>query len=59
VAKLEFRDPGIIGDFESGLGVFADDGAFTFGSRRDIEVGARILYDHCVRWGTMPHTTAG
>ncbi len=42
--------------FESGLGVFADDGAFAFGSRRDIELGARILYDHCVRWGMMPHT---
>ncbi len=44
----------IIRDFESGPGVFADDGAsgFTFGSRRDIELGARILYDHCVqvRW---------
>jgi hypothetical protein len=36
--------------------VFADDGAFAFGSRRDIELGARILYDHCVRWGMMPHT---
>ena len=44
-------------DFESGLGVFADDGAFAFGSRRDIELlGARILYDHCVMWGMMPHT---
>ena len=40
----------------SGLGVFADDGAFAFGSRRDIELGARILYDHCVMWGMMPHT---
>jgi hypothetical protein len=56
----------IIRDFESGPGVFADDrdGAFAFGSRRDIEllVGAqaRILYDHCrgVRWGMMPHTAA-
>jgi hypothetical protein len=38
--------------FESGPGVFADDGAFAFGSRwDDIELGARILYDHCVRWG--------
>jgi hypothetical protein len=47
-----------IRDVESGLGpargpgVFADDGAaaFAFGSRRDIERGARpgILYDHCV-----------
>jgi hypothetical protein len=49
----------IIRDFESGLGVFADDGAFAFGSRRDIELGARILYDHCVRWGmpsVIPHT---
>jgi hypothetical protein len=48
----------IIRDFESGLGVFADDGAFAFGSRRDMELGARILYDHCVtvRWGMMPHT---
>jgi hypothetical protein len=46
----------IIRDFESGLGVFADDGAFAFRSRRDIELGARILYDHCVRWGMMPHT---
>ena len=46
----------IVRDFESGLGVFADDGAFAFGSRRDIELGARILYDHCVRWGMMPHT---
>ena len=46
----------IILDFESGPGVFADDGAFAFGSRRDIELGARILYDHCVRWGMMPHT---
>ena len=50
----------LIRDFESSLGVFADDGAFAFGSRRDIEllVGARILYDHCVtsRWGMMPHT---
>jgi hypothetical protein len=46
----------IIRDFESGLGVFADDGAFAFGSRRDIELGARILYDHCVMWGMMPHT---
>jgi hypothetical protein len=36
--------------------VFADDGAFAFGSRRDIELGARILYDHCVMWGMMPHT---
>ncbi len=27
----------IIRDFESGPGVFADDGAFAFGSRRDIE----------------------
>ncbi len=46
-----------IRDFESGLGVFADDGAFAFGpgSRRDIELGARNLYDHCVRWGMMPH----
>ncbi len=35
---------------------FADDGAFAFGSRRDVELGARILYDHCVRWGVMPHT---
>ena len=43
-------------DFESGLGVFADDDAFAFGSRRDIELGARIRYDHCVRWGMMPHT---
>ncbi len=50
--------------FESGPagGVFADDGAFkfAFGStgRRDIDLGARtpILYDHCVRWGMMPHT---
>ena len=25
-----------------------------FGSRRDIELDARILYDHCVRWGMMP-----
>ncbi len=38
-----------IRDFESGPGVFADDGAFAFGSRRDIdsdiiELGARILY---------------
>ena len=43
---------------ESGPGVFADDGAFAFGSRRDIELGARILHDHCVRcqWGMMPHT---
>ena len=41
----------IIRDFESGPGVFADDGAFAFGSRRDIELGARILYDHCIRWG--------
>jgi hypothetical protein len=52
----------IIRDFESGPGVFADDGAFAFGSRRDIELGARILrvYDHCVRWGMMPHVyTAG
>ncbi len=49
-----------IRDFESGLGVFADDGAFAFGSRRDIELGARILYDHCVMWGMMPHWhTAG
>ncbi len=49
----------------SGPGVFADDGAFAFGSsgawsrsRREIELGARILYDHCVRWGMimMPHT---
>ena len=48
----------IIRDFESGprAGVFADDGAFAFGSRRDIELGAWILYDHCVRWGMMPHT---
>jgi hypothetical protein len=30
----------IVRDFESGLGVFADDGAFAFGSRRDIELGA-------------------
>ncbi len=41
----------IIRDFESGLRVHelqvADDGAFVFGSRRDIELGARILYDHC------------
>jgi hypothetical protein len=38
--------------------VFADDGAFAFGSesKRDIELGARILYDHCARWGMMPHT---
>ena len=36
--------------------MFADDGAFAFGSRRDIELGARILYDHCVVWGMMPHT---
>ena len=36
--------------------MIADDGAFAFVSRRDIELGARILYDHCVRWGTMPHT---
>jgi hypothetical protein len=48
-------------DFESGLrvrvGVFADDGgAFAFGSRRDIELAARILYDHCARWGMIPHT---
>ena len=45
----------IIRDFESGPGVFAsaDDGAFAFGSRRDIELGARILYDHCVRWAGM------
>ncbi len=38
----------IIRDFESGprAGVFADDGAFAFGStgRRDIERGARILW---------------
>lgn len=33
---------GIIRDFESGLGVFSDDGAFAFGSRRDIELGARL-----------------
>jgi hypothetical protein len=52
----------MIRDFESGPGVFADDRhgdvAFAFGSRRDIELGARILrlYDHCVRWGMMPHT---
>ncbi len=33
------------------------DGDFAFGSRRDIELGARILYDdHYVRWGMMPHT---
>ena len=36
--------------------MFADDGAFAFGSRRDIELGARILYDHCARWGMMQHT---
>jgi hypothetical protein len=24
--------------------------------RRDIELGARILYDHCARWRMMPHT---
>ena len=46
---------------ESGLrvrvGVLADDGgAFAFGSRRDIELAARILYDHCARWGMIPHT---
>ena len=29
----------IIRDFESGPGVFADDGAFAFGPRRDIELG--------------------
>jgi ribonuclease HI len=47
----------IIRDFESGPGVFADaDGAFAFGSRRDIELGARIRYGHCVRSGMMPHT---
>ncbi len=46
----------IIRDFESGPRVVADDGAFAFGSRRDIELGARILYDHRVRWGMMPHT---
>ena len=46
----------IIRDFESGPGVFADDGAFAFGSGRDIELGARVLYDHCVRWGMMPYT---
>ncbi len=38
--------------------MFADAGAFAFGSRRDMELGARILYDHCAtsRWGMMPHT---
>jgi hypothetical protein len=48
----------IIRGFESGPGVFADDGAFASGSRRDIELGARNLYDHCVGWGIMmmPHT---
>ncbi len=46
----------IIRDFESGPGVFADDSAFAFGSRRDIELGARILHNHCARWGMMPHT---
>jgi hypothetical protein len=35
--------------------VFADDGAFAFGrSGRDIELGPRILHDHCVRWGMLP-----
>jgi hypothetical protein len=48
----------MIRDFKSGPGLFADDSAFAFGSRRDIELGARILYDHCVRWGMMPHTVA-
>ncbi len=44
-----------------------DDGAFKFAFKfgsteagySDIELGARILYDHCVttsRWGMMPHT---
>ena len=33
-----------------------DDGAFAFGSKRDIEVGARILYDNCVMRGMLPHT---
>ncbi len=26
------------------------------GGDGDIELGARILYDHCARWGMMPHT---
>ena len=34
----------IIRDFESGPGMFADDGAFAFGSRRDIELGKVLWY---------------
>jgi hypothetical protein len=33
---------------ESGLGVFADDGAFALGSRRYIEEEAWTLYEPCV-----------
>ncbi len=44
---------------DRGYHLFADDGAFAFGSRRDIELGALtalILCDHCVRSGMMRHT---
>ena len=41
---------------DRGYHLFADDGAFSFGSRRDIELGALILCDHCVRSGMMRHT---
>jgi hypothetical protein len=37
----------IIRDFESWLCVFENDVAFALESRRDIELGARILNDHC------------
>ena len=38
------------------LDVLAGDGAFAFGSMRDIEVGARILCVRCAKWGRLPHT---
>ena len=54
-ANLSSEMEVIIRDFESSQDVLADGGAFAFCSRRHIEVGARILYDHCVSWGMMPH----
>ena len=40
------------------LDVLAGDGAFAFGSMRDIEVGARILCVRCAKWGMLPHTAS-
>ncbi len=56
VFSVAQRDRGYHTRFRIGTRRVCGRRCLRFGSRRDIELGARILYDHCVRWGMMPHT---